>query len=84
MQAGPVSSPSRSDILCFPLPALLTETEQIQGQLRFLSNESVRSDAAAANTKSQRAQQETINDNRRNKIDSTNYIAKSTKILDIC
>lgn len=50
MPAEPVSSPSRSDILGSPLPALPTATGQIQEQLRSPSNESAQSDAAAANT----------------------------------
>lgn len=48
MPAGPVSSPFRSDILGFLLPAQLTETEQIRGHLQSPLNESARSDAAAA------------------------------------
>lgn len=57
MPAGPVSSPSRSDILGSPPPALLTETGQIQGQLRSPSSESAQSDAAAAKNKDQRVRQ---------------------------
>lgn len=57
MPAGPVSSPSRSDILGSPPPAPLTETGQIQGQLRSPSSESAQSDAAATNAKSKRVQE---------------------------
>lgn len=53
-----MSSPSRSDILGSPPPALLTETGQIQGQLQSPSSESAQSGAVAAIIKIQRVQQE--------------------------
>lgn len=74
MPAGPVSSPSRSGIPGSPPPALLTETGQIQGQLRSPSNGSAQSDAAAANTKSKRVWRGSEK-NRSSKTSSRNYIA---------
>lgn len=56
MPAGPTFSPSQSNILGSPPPALLTETGQIQGQLRSPSSESAQSGAAAAITKIQRVE----------------------------